>query len=268
MAARRSGGEAPGQGTLAAPAAGHYQGSMARPGPRVEADIARFTTEVQQALGDALVCLVLHGSAAGDDWVAARSDVNTALVVPHVELDVLDALAPIVARWHGNGFALPVLMDHDYLAHARDVFPMELDDIRRQHRLLAGRDVFGTLELDPAALRRECESEARGKLLRLRAQFLLARTPAAIEHLMVAALKSFLVLLRHLLRLRGDEVAPRYADVLAAGERALGPLPSFRRLLAHRTGDMPLGADAVRAEFGRYLADVERIVTAVDALGA
>jgi hypothetical protein len=240
---------------------------MARPDARVEARIAAFTDEVRTALGDRLVSLVLHGSAAGEDWVADRSDVNTAIVVPRVTLEVLEALAPLVTRWRGRGFALPVLMDREYLDGARDTFPMELDDIRRQHRVLAGTDAFAALEIDPRALRRECEYEARGKLLRLRALFLdTARTPAAIEQLMVESLKSFVIVLRHLLRLRDGEAAHGYGDVLAAGERAVGPLPTMRKLLAHRAGDARLRAGALRAEFGAYLGEVERIVEAVDAV--
>jgi hypothetical protein len=240
---------------------------MGRPDARAEAQIAAFADEVRAALGERLVSLVLHGSAAGDDWVAGRSDVNTAVVVPHVTLEVLETLAPLVARWRARGFALPVVMDGEYLARARDTFPIELDDIRRQHRVLAGADPFAALEIDRAALRRECEYEARGKLLRLRALFLdTARTPAAIETLMVESLKSFVIVLRHLLRLRGGGDAHGYGDVLAAGERAIGPLPAMRKLFGHREGTATLGAATLRAEFGAYLGEVERIVEAVDAL--
>src|SRR5207247_2239515 len=129
-------------------------------------------------------CLVLHGSAAGDEWVAGRSDLNTALVVPCVTLAVLERLAPLVARWRERGFALPVVMDYEYLRRARDTFPMALDDISRQHRLL------------------------------------------------------------------------------------VGPLPTMRKLLALRAGDARLSPAALRAAFGAYLAEVERIVEGVDALDA
>jgi hypothetical protein len=242
---------------------------MARPVGEVEAEIVAFTEDVRGALGAGLVALVLHGSAAGDEWIGGRSDVNTAIVVPHVTLDVLERVAPVVARRRARGFALPALMDAEYLDRARDTFPMELDDIRRQHRVLAGTDPFVDLRLERTALQRECEYEARAKLLRLRALFLeTARAPDAIEELMTGSLKSFLIVLRHLLRLRHDEPAHRYADVLAAGARVLGPLRAFERLLGHRTGDASLDPATLHAEFGAYLLDVERIVHAVDALGA
>lgn len=234
-----------------------------------ETDIAAFTRDVRDALGERLLCLALHGSAAGPDWVAGRSDVNSVVVVPWVTLEVLEALAPVVARWRPRGFASPAIMDHEYLTHARDTFPMEIDDIRRQHRVLAGADPFAALVVERAALRRECEQEARGKVLRLRALFLdAAGRPSALEPLMVESLKSFLVVLRHLVRLRGGEGAHSYHEVLAAGARLLGPLPVMQQLLDHRTGAARLGAAALRTQFGAYLAEVERIVAALDAFDA
>jgi hypothetical protein len=241
---------------------------MARPDTRAEARIEAFAREVQSALGDALVCVVLHGSAAGDDWVPGRSDLNTVVVTRRLTVDVLERLAPVVARHRTDGFAAPVLMDDEYLAGARDTFPMELDDIRRQHRLLVGRDVFSTLEVARQALRTECEREARGKLLRLRALFLrVADRPQELERLMVESLKSFLIVLRHLTRLRGADPRPDYDEILRAGEAQLGPLPTMRRLLAHRNGQR-LAAPELRGAFGAYLGEVERIVAAVDALDA
>ncbi|HLK10906.1 MAG TPA: hypothetical protein VKW76_05960 [Candidatus Binatia bacterium] len=232
---------------------------------KAEATLAGYARDVRAALGDGLVGLVLYGSAVGEEWVAGRSDLNTAIVVPRITMEVLEALAPVVARWRRRGLAVPLIVDRDWLERARDVFPMELDDIHRRHRVLAGTDPFAALAADPAALRRECEHEARGKLLRLRALFLdAAGRPKALEPLMLGSLKTFLVLLRHLLRLAGREPEHGYAQVLADGEAVVGPLPVMRRLLAHRAGVERLRPAALRAEFGRYLDEVERIVAALD----
>lgn len=241
---------------------------MARPDERAEARINAFAGDVQTALGDALVCVVLHGSAAGDDWVADRSDVNMVVVARRLALEVLELLAPIVARYRPERFAAPVLMDDEFLNRARDTFPMELDDIHRQHRLLIGRDPFAALEVSRGAIRTECEREARGKLLRLRALFLgTVDRPDDLERLMTESLKTFLIVLRHLARLRGADPGQSYREAIRAGEAVLGPLPTMRRLLAHRDGQR-LDAGKLRAEFGAYLAEVERIVRAVDALDA
>jgi len=94
-----------------------------------------LVAEVTDALESQLLCLGLYGSAAGSDWFPPHSDINTVIVVPAVTIDVLDALAPIVARWETRRFATPLLVERDFLARARDAFPIELEDIRHQHRL-------------------------------------------------------------------------------------------------------------------------------------
>jgi hypothetical protein len=242
---------------------------MTRPDPGVERELTAFAQAIETALGADLVCLALHGSAVGEDWVAGRSDVNTALVVSHVTLDVLDRLAPVAARFVARGFALPVIMDREYLARARDTFPMELDDIRRDHRMLAGTDCFADLALDAGAVRRQLEREARGKLLRLRALYLeAAGSPAALDRLMGESVKSFLAVLRHFLRLRGVEAGRGYVAVVDAGERVLGPFPAMRRVLERRDDPAGGASPALAVAFAAYLAEVERIVAAVDAQDA
>lgn len=231
-----------------------------------ERRLAAFAADVTDAVGPSLVSVAVYGSAAGDDWIEARSDLNVAIVVDRVTIAVLNALAPVVARWRSRGIALPLILDRTWLDRARDAFPMELDDLRRQHRVLTGTDPFADLALDPEAIRRECEYEARGKLLRLRARYLeCAGDPDALDALMTESLKSFLVLLRHLLRLRGAAPAHDYAAVLDTAERTLGPLPTMRRLLAHRTGASPIARRAIGGEFAAYLDEVERLISAIDA---
>jgi hypothetical protein len=235
---------------------------------RLETLLARYAEDVQGALGAELVSLVVYGSAAGDDWVRGRSDVNTMIVVRALSSTLLDALAARLRGWRRKGFALPLLVEEEFFDRARDAFPMELDDARRGHRVLVGPDPLAGLVVDRASLRRECEREARGRLLRLRALYLDAARADDLERLLVDALKTFLVILRHVLHLRGEDAPYAYADVLAAGEHVLGPLPAFRRVLDHRTGVRRLARGELRAEFSRYLADAERVVAAVDAINA
>jgi predicted nucleotidyltransferase len=236
---------------------------------RLERDLAGFVRDVERALGSALVGVSVYGSAATDEWVRTRSDVNTLIVVNGVTSGVLDALAATLPSWRRRGFALPLVVDEEFLERARDAFPMELDDARRAHRTLVGPDVFAGIQVDRSQLRRQCEHDARAKLLRLRALYLdTAADGRALEQLLVQSLTTFLVILRHVIHLRGDEAPFAYPDVLAHGERLLGPLPAFHRVLDHRRGGARLARRELRAEFSRYLADAERVVAAVDALHA
>jgi len=232
------------------------------PVPPSDADLERFAQEVQAALGARLTSAVLYGSAASGEWIAGKSDINVALVLTAVDAAALDALAPVVARWRKRGFALPLVVDADYLRRACAAFPMEIEDLRRRHRVLAGSDPFAALQVDDATLRRELEQEAAGKLLRLRAFYLEnAGAPAALEGLLRESAKTFLVLLRHLLHLRGIDEPHCYEDVLAAGEKELGPLPAMRRAFALRGSGVE--SAAALPELARaYLAEVERLVDA------
>jgi hypothetical protein len=229
--------------------------------PRAEQQLQAYAADVMGALGDAAVGVVLYGSAAGVDWVRGRSDINTVIVVRRAEVRALDALAAVLGRWRREGFALPVVLDQEQVAQACRLFPMELDDIRRQHRVLAGRDPFAALGTDEAALRRECAQEAFGKLLRLRAYYVEhAGRSAELSSMMVDSVKSFLTVIRHLLRLRGVAVPEGFEAVLAAGEPIVGPLPAMRRVLRERTAGTPAGLGEIAAD---YVAEVERLVAAV-----
>jgi hypothetical protein len=230
-----------------------------------ERAVMAYAGEVMTALGDACVGVVLYGSAAGIDWVLGRSDINTVIVLRQVSVAALDALAPVLAGWRAKGVALPVILDHEQVERARLLFPMELDDIQRQHRVLAGVDPFADLASDDAALRREIAQEAFGKLLRLRAFYLEhAADPPSLTRMMAESVKSFLIVVRHLLRLRGVAVPEGYAATLAAGETAVGPLPAMRRVLAQRSG---AAADDARARglAADYVGEAERVVAAVAA---
>jgi hypothetical protein len=229
--------------------------------PRAEQQLQAYAADVMQALGEAAVGVVLYGSAAGVDWVPGRSDINTVIVVRRAEVRALDALAAVLGRWRREGFALPVVLDQEQVAQACRLFPMELDDIRRQHRLLAGRDPFAALGTDEAALRRECAQEAFGKLLRLRAYYVEhAGRSAELSTMMVDSVKSFITVIRHLLRLRGVAVPEGFEAVLAAGEPIVGPLPAMRRVLHERSAGTPAGLGEVAAD---YVAEVERLVAVV-----
>lgn len=229
-----------------------------------EQDVAAYARDVQAALGAACIGVILYGSAAGVDWVAGRSDLNTVVVLERVSVAALDALAGVMVRWRAKGFALPVVLDREQVERARLLFPMELDDIARQHCLLIGTDPFAGTSVDEAALRRECAQEAFGKLLRLRAFYLAhAGDPSALGRMMTESLKSFLIVIRHLLRLRGDTVPHAYEAALAAGEGMVGALPAMRQVLAHRVDAATPDPARLRALAGDYVGEVERVVAAV-----
>ncbi|MGH7674250.1 MAG: hypothetical protein ACREMV_03175, partial [Gemmatimonadales bacterium] len=129
-----------------------------------------LAAEIGQALGARLVSLLLFGSAArgsrGEGDQAAR--VDTLLISDAVDEALLGALEPIIARWVGQGQPGPLILTRAEWREAADAFPIEYDDIRHAHRLLAGQDPWEGVVVRREDVRRHLEHELRGKVVRLR----------------------------------------------------------------------------------------------------
>ena len=240
---------------------------MAAPDARLARELTAYADAVRDVLGARLVCCALHGSAVHDDFVPGRSDVNTLVVAEPLDAATLDALGPVARRFAASGFALPLCVDLAFLTRAADVFPMELDDLARHHRVLVGRDVLATIRVERAALRRQAEHEARGLVLRLRALVLAGdEMHGALEPPLLAGLRQHLLLLRHAVRLAGGDPGTSHADAIRAAETRLGPLPATRRLLGHRAHAPRVGLPELVALVPAWLGEVERLVAELDGL--
>src|SRR5262249_13027015 len=142
------------------------------PDARVADRIADTGSALANALGARVLCVALYGSAAGDEFSPAHSDVNLLIVL--TEIDFADprltgaTLEPAAAR-HELRFATPLVVSPEFLAAARDSFPIELEDLRTRHRILAGEDLLAPLRVAPSAVRVAAEREARTMLLRVHA---------------------------------------------------------------------------------------------------
>ena len=220
--------------------------------------------ELAEAFGSALRTVVVYGSAGHVDFRPERSDVNFAVVAEPVTFAHLQRVAQWYARWRGERVAAPLLLTPADLLRSLDVFPLEMLDLQARHRTIAGAELFGGLEVARENVRLECEREAKGKLLRLRALYLeLAGSLLDLRELMIDSRKSFLHVMRGLLYLRGVSWETRESIVLAAFARTFGcAVPVFEILAArHDVG-------AVESRFEEYLAEIETIATLADGVAS
>lgn len=234
----------------------------------LESTLTQFTQELRELLGNQLLSVVLYGSAAGENFVPGSSDLNIAIVVQHMEFAVLKTLQPHMVLWHKRGFAVPLIVDHNFLNHSRDVFPMEYSDIKEQHRTLWGEEIFSTLPIGGEHLRFLAEHEVRSRLLRLQALYLeRAGEPPRLRQILLDSLKTFLTLMRHLLRLQGKGGVQNYAEVLSLFEQHFQvAFPEMRRLIAIRQGLRDWPHEPATEFFREYLEDVQRFVAIIDGL--
>lgn len=219
--------------------------------------------ELAATFGPALRTVVVYGSAGGPDFRPDRSDVNFAAVAEPVTFAHLQRIAQWYARWRSQRVAAPLLLAPSDLTRSLDVFPLEMLDIQARHRTLAGADLFTGLVVAPDAIRLECEREAKGKLIRLRALYLeLAGSTVAIRELMLDSRKTFLHVMRGLLFVRGAAWEVREAEVVPAFARQFGhAMPVLGALTS------PHDPGTIESRFADYLAEIEALAALADTAG-
>src|SRR6266699_1991106 len=137
--------------------------------------VERFAEAVAAGLGGRLVALLLYGSAARGTHVPDRSDVNTLLICDTVDEDLFAALEQPVRDWVKAGHVAPLILTQQEWQSSADAFPIEYEDMRGAHRVLAGRDPWAGITVQRDQVRRQLEHELVGKLVRLRQAYAAQR---------------------------------------------------------------------------------------------
>jgi hypothetical protein len=230
----------------------------------VDRVVGPFLSQVDSVLGNGYSA-VLYGSAARDDFVPGRSNLNLMLITDDLSPTRLSGLGGAFAAWRKSGYEPPLVILRSEWARATDVFPIEITDMRCGYEVLRGPDPLAGLQVAPADLRQGLERELRGKLLRLRQGYVAADgDPAALGLLAERSSGTILVLLRCLLVLLGRSVPPEPMEVAAAAAAAMGvdgePLLNVVRHRAER------GWRCSTGEFEGYLDTVARAASFLDQL--
>ncbi len=234
--------------------------------------LARLERELRGIFGGRLQALVAYqlrgaappGASRSHDAHATPAPTHTLAIVESLTLGDLKACAEATDAWQGAGLATPLVLPAGEFERSLDAFPFEFGAIVADHVMIAGRDPFVGLSVDPADLRRACEMQARGHLLHLREGFLETRGRGdAVAVLVVRSAAPFAALVASVARLQGvdghdPEAAARHAERVLSVEP--GRLTGIVRL-QHVT-EMP-ATDALRT-FPAYLDAVERLVRYVD----
>jgi hypothetical protein len=227
-----------------------------------------FAQAVKTALGAHLRSVILYGSAAAGDHAGNSSDYNVLIVADGFDMDALDSLSKPVKTWTALGNPVPRMFTEKQLRDSCDVFPIEMFDMQQSHKVLAGADILVGIEISRANLRHQVEFELRGKLLALRSGGVVCGCDRiALGHMMVAASSPVLSVLRAALRLY-DKTIP--ADKLAALDALAGhvkfDVTPFKKIAAAKGGSASIGGKEAYALFADYLAQIEAVTDAVDAL--
>jgi hypothetical protein len=204
--------------------------------------------ELREIFGDRLASLATYGPPA-----PPAKAMHTMAIVEGLTKRDLDACAAKVKRWHDLHLATPLILAAHEFENSLDAFPLEFGAILADHTIVAGRNPFARLSVDPADLRRACEVQARSHLLHLREGYLETGGRAdALSVLIVRSAAPFKALLDHIARLGGPS-AP-LSDSIARDVVRLADVSEISNEEARRI-------------FPAYLDAVERLVNQVNGWG-
>lgn len=238
-----------------------------------------LVTQLRSAHGDALLAVVLYGSAARGETHGTHSDRNVLVVVREFSTDRLGAAAAVSRAWAEGGDPSLLTLTAVEWRSSEDVFAIEHADVRQHHQALyvaPGYDPFegpGPVRED---LRRQLEYEARGVLLRLRAALLgTARDGKQATAVLTGSLGSVLALFRSAVRLgweagvsAGGAEPSGDSDTLCEQVAALSGLDAapFKAVVAHRRGGKAIAAAAAPGLLEQYHRGMQQFVQWVDAV--
>lgn len=232
--------------------------------------LAAWRDALQNAAAPGCLALYVHGSALTSRYDPARSDINLLVVLDEFPAERLHALGTaFAAQAKAKGPRVtPLVLTLAQIRSASDVFPVEFMDLARRRALLAGSDVLGGLRIEPRNLRLQCESELRSKLVGMRQAYLLhGGAPGTARELLVRAAGGSAAVLRGLLELRGErppEAAEDLVNAVASAYHVDAAALAGPFTARHETAQW--AEDAARAALGRYIAALDALIQAVDAL--
>jgi hypothetical protein len=225
-----------------------------------------FAATLQSIFGDALIAVLLYGSAARGDFRPGVSDLNLLVILRHFGLAEIRRAATITRGWVGAGNPPPLMLSETEWRRSADVFPLEYSDIREAHIVLQGEAPFSGVRIGREHLRLQLERELRSKMIQLREAYLVAgEVPEEMGALLVHSISTFLALFRGCLRLTGQAVPPDGTSLVNTAATLIGFDPDpVHRVMAAKHGAGSLDAPLDGELSGGYLQAVEKSVVWLD----
>jgi len=215
-----------------------------------------------------IVSVFVYGSATGKDFVPKRSDINLLIVFRQLQFGDLKKSLKIVSKGIEKKITAPLFLTRRHIETSADVFPIEFMELKENHILLYGEDIWGELEIDKRNIRLQCEEQIKGKLIRLRQAYLeVGLKKKGLEALIKESLYALLPIFRNMLRLKGKTPPVGKKDILI-GLCAEFDLDAdiFLAILKDKKDDEKIGSQEIEPAFERYLGEIHKLALAVDKL--
>ncbi|MDP2983545.1 MAG: hypothetical protein Q8O92_09490 [Candidatus Latescibacter sp.] len=176
-----------------------------------------FLQNVKSCFGENLQSVILYGPAARDENAPGRFSIHFLVVVRDNTPSALAPCSVFVKKWAKKGIAVPLFLTQEYIRDSLDTFPLEFMEMKSSYQMIFGEDVLGTITFQGCDVRSECEREIKGKLLHLRAEYLLHRgNRKGLIDLIHRSLNTFRLVFAGALFLKKSAIPEKTAELLKA----------------------------------------------------
>jgi predicted nucleotidyltransferase len=189
----------------------------------IDSKIDAFGAALSDALGDTLAAVLVYGSLAKGDYAPEASDHNVAVILADDHAQTLRKVAQVMRDKRPSTKTTLLLMTTEELEHARDVFPLKLRDLCRNHRLVCGSDAsLQACALSTQDLARDCEQQLRSLAIRSRRLFLRGTSnPDLLRHNLTLSYKGMLPPLAGLVELETKRAVASHEEILREAAKLL-----------------------------------------------
>lgn len=215
-----------------------------------------------------IISIFLCGEAAGTDYVHKVSNINLFIILEKLKFQDLQKSLKVVSKGINKKITVPLFLTRKHIETSTDVFPIEFLEMKENHLLLYGKNLLGSLEINPANIRLFCEEQIKGKLIRIRQAYLeIGLKRKGIEALLKESLSSLTPVFRNLIRLKGKTPPLKreqiYNQLCAAFNL---DRDAFLAILRDTKNDEKIAGQDVETTFERYIAQIQKLAIAVDQL--
>ena len=169
-------------------------------------------SEIQKIFGGNLVCVAEYG----------KDVMQYVIVLDKLNAEVLNDSKKLLQNYFKKTKKFPLLLTKEELTDGMDVFPLEFLNIKLNHKILFGKDIFEKLKFEKKHIRRELEYEFRSKLINLRQSYMVVKSDKEIKLIGESAIPTLLPMLNGMLFLKGVEVPEDIDEILDITEKEYG----------------------------------------------
>ncbi|MBS3117956.1 hypothetical protein J4430_03715 [Candidatus Woesearchaeota archaeon] len=181
--------------------------------------------KIMQKLRETLKSNVVAIAAYG------KKEEQHVIILKKLDIKVLSDTRQIIKEYYARTKKYPLLLTNEELTNGLDVFPLEFLNMKLDHNILHGDDIFKDLNFEKKHIRRELEFEFRSKLIHLRQGYIEATSKEGLKQIVEKAIPTLLPILNGLIFLKGRDVPRKLNEMLdvIAAEYGLDMTP-LRRL--------------------------------------